>query len=358
MRVIISAGGTGGHIYPALAIIKKIKEKEPDSEFLYIGTHNRMEKDIVPEKGIPYEAIEMYGFNKKNLFKNFKTVKCLLQSFKKCKKIIKNFNPDIVIGVGGYVTVPVIVSAKKLGYKTFLHEQNSLPGKSNKYLAKYSDLIGVSFESSIKAFPEGKAVLTGNPCSEDALNVLPVDKRELGLSLNKKLVLIVMGSLGAGRVSDYLKSELKRFKDKDYEVLFISGKSSYDRVKAEKYPDNVKILPFYEGLTRVMKKTDLMVSRAGASTLSEIVALEVPSILIPSPFVANNHQYYNALDLVQKGGAEMIEESSLKDGVLVEAVDKLLKDRDKRWAMKKALRGMQIKESADIILDKIKELIR
>ena len=152
MRVIISAGGTGGHIYPALAIINKIKEKEPDSEFLYIGTHNRMEKDIVPSKGIPFESIEMYGFNKKNLFKNFKTVKCLMQSFKRCRKLIKDFNPDIVIGVGGYVTVPVIVSAKKLGYKTFLHEQNSLPGKSNKYLAKYSDLIGVSFESSIKSF--------------------------------------------------------------------------------------------------------------------------------------------------------------------------------------------------------------
>lgn len=358
MRVIISAGGTGGHIYPALAIINKIKEKEPDSEFLYIGTHNRMEKDIVPSKGIPFESIEMYGFNKKHLLKNFKTVKCLMQSFKKCRKLIKDFNPDIVIGVGGYVTVPVIVSAKKLGYKTFLHEQNSLPGKSNKYLAKYSDLIGVSFESSIKAFPEGKAVLTGNPCSEDALNVLPIDKKELGLTSSKKLVLIVMGSLGAGRVSDYLMGELKGFKNKDYEVLFISGKSSYDKVKAEKYPDNVKILPFYEGLTKIMKRTDLMVSRAGASTLSEIVALEVPSILIPSPFVANNHQYYNALDLVQKGAAEMIEEANLKDGVLVSMVDKLLLDGNKRIEMKKALKGMQIRGSADIIYNKIKELIR
>ena len=358
MRVIISAGGTGGHIYPALAIINKIKEKEPDSEFLYIGTHNRMEKDIVPSKGIPFESIEMYGFNKKHLLKNFKTVKCLMQSFKKCRKLIKDFNPDIVIGVGGYVTVPVIVSAKKLGYKTFLHEQNSLPGKSNKYLAKYSDLIGVSFESSIKAFPEGKAVLTGNPCSEDALNVLPIDKKELGLTSRKKLVLIVMGSLGAGRVSDYLMGELKGFKNKDYEVLFISGKSSYDKVKAEKYPDNVKILPFYEGLTKIMKRTDLMVSRAGASTLSEIVALEVPSILIPSPFVANNHQYYNALDLVQKGAAEMIEEANLKDGVLVSMVDKLLLDGNKRIEMKKALKGMQIRGSADIIYNKIKELIR
>ena len=213
MRVIISAGGTGGHIYPALAIINKIKQMEPNSEFLYIGTHNRMEKDIVPKKGIPFKSIEMYGFSKK-LLRNLKTVKCLFKAFKECREIIKEFNPDIVIGVGGYVTVPVIVSAKKLGYKTFLHEQNSLPGKSNKYLSKYCDLIGVSFESSINLFPKNKAVLTGNPCSEDALNAPVLLKSTLGLSSNKKLVLIVMGSLGAGRVSKYLEKELTQTEQK------------------------------------------------------------------------------------------------------------------------------------------------
>ena len=252
MRVIISAGGTGGHIYPALAIINKIKEKEPNSEFLYIGTHNRMEKDIVPSKGIPFKSIEMYGFNKKHLFKNFKTVRCLFKAFQDCKKMIKNFKPDIVIGVGGYVTVPVIMSAKKLGYKTFLHEQNALPGKSNRFLSKYCDLIGVSFESSLKYFPSGKVVMTGNPCSEDALKVPSVVKSSLGLSVNKKLVLIVMGSLGAGRVSKYLEDELLKFKNKNYEILFVTGKSSYDEVASHSYPDNVKVLPFYEGLTKVM----------------------------------------------------------------------------------------------------------
>lgn len=356
MRVIISAGGTGGHIYPALAIINKIKEKEPDSEFLYIGTHNRMEKDIVPKKGIPFETIEMYGFNKKNLFKNFKTAWCLFRSFDRCKKIIKKFNPDIVIGVGGYVTVPVIVSAKKLGYKTFLHEQNSLPGKSNKYLSKYSDLIGVSFESSLDLLPKGKAVLTGNPCSEDALKVKPVSKKELGLSDDKKLVLIVMGSLGAGRVSNYLKNELKKFEGQDYEVLFVTGKGSYDNVMKEKYPKNVHIIPFYEGLSSVMKKTDLMVSRAGASTLSEIISLEVPSILIPSPFVANNHQYLNALDLVNNKAAVMLEEKNLDDGVLFEEVNKLINNPVALHDMKNNLKKLQVPDSATVIYDKIKEL--
>ncbi len=357
MRVVISAGGTGGHIYPALAIIEKIKQKEPNSEFLYIGTHNRMEKDIVPKKGIPFKTVEMYGFNKKHLFKNFKTVKCLFKAFNDCKKMIKEFNPDIVIGVGGYVTVPVIVSAKKLGYKTFLHEQNSIPGKSNKFLCKYSDMIGVSFESSLKRFPKGKSVLTGNPCSESAKNVLEIDKKKLGLDSNKKLVLIVMGSLGAGRVSKYLKNELNNFKDKKYEVLFITGKSSYDDVCKNCYPSNVKILPFYEGLTSIMKKTDVMVSRAGASTLSEIISLQVPSVLIPSPFVANNHQYLNALDLVNNDAAMMIEEKNLDDKVLAEAVDDLINNKNKCFKYKNNLKKMQVNDSAEIIYNELKKII-
>ena len=356
MRVVISAGGTGGHIYPALAIINKIKEKEPDSEFLYIGTHNRMEKDIVPAKGIPFKSIEMYGFSKK-IFRNIKTVKCLFKAFKQCKKMIREFNPDIVIGVGGYVTVPVIVSAKKLGYKTFLHEQNSLPGKSNKFLSKYCDLVGVSFESSLDKFPLGKAIVTGNPCSEDALKAPVLLKSTLGLSATKKLVLIVMGSLGAGRVSKYLESELQKFEGKEYEVLFVTGKSSYDEVMRHSYPKNVKIIPFYEGLTSVMKKTDVMVSRAGASTLSEIIALEVPSILIPSPYVANNHQYLNALDLVNKDAALMIEEKDLSDGVLVKRVDDLINDEIKIKSIKNNLRSMQVKDSASIIYDNLKRVV-
>ena len=357
MRVVISAGGTGGHIYPALAIINKIKEKEPGSEFLYIGTHNRMEKDIVPAKGIPFKSIEMYGFNKKHLTKNFKTIKCLFKAFKECKKVIKEFNPDIVIGVGGYVTVPVIISAKKLGYKTFLHEQNSLPGKSNKFLSKYCDLIGVSFESSLSKMPKGKTVVTGNPCSEDALLAPAVKKSSLGLSENKKLVLIVMGSLGAGRVSKYLENELRKFTGKDYEVLFVTGKGSYDEVTKHSYPKNVKIISFYEGLASVMKKTDVMVSRAGASTLSEIIALEVPTILIPSPYVANNHQYLNAIDLINQKAALMIEEKNLQDGVLFKEVDKLINDAKKIKEIKSNLKKMQVKDSAQIIYENIKKIV-
>ena len=240
MRVIISAGGTGGHIYPALAIINKIKEKEPNSEFLYIGTIDRMEKDIVPKYGIPFKQIEIYGFNRKKILKNFKVVSCLITANKTCKKIIKEFNPDIVIGVGGYVTVPVIKTAKKLGYKTFIHEQNSVPGKANTYLSNYADLIGISFKSSNHYFPKNKVILTGNPCSEDALGVIPCDKKEFNLSDNKPLVLFVMGSLGASKVNDFLIRTMSLFNNKDYEILYVTGKSDYDRIKQINFPRNVR----------------------------------------------------------------------------------------------------------------------
>jgi len=358
MRVIISAGGTGGHIYPALAIIDKIKQQEPDSEFLYIGTHNRMEKDIVPNRGIPFKSIEMYGLNKKNPLKNFKTIKCIFKGFKDCKQMIKEFNPDVVIGVGGYVTVPVIISAKKLGYKTFIHEQNSIPGKANRYLAKYCDLIGVSFKSSMEFLPKEKTILTGNPCSENALEMPATTKTELGLSSNKKLVLITMGSLGSKSVNDVIIKAMNQFKNKDYEVLYVTGRTIYDNVKDINFPKNVKVLPFYENLVKVMKRADLMITRAGASTLSELIALEIPSILIPSPFVANNHQYINALDLIKNDAAFMIEEKDLNDNKLISKIDEVINNPIKLKTMKNNLKNLKIKDSSLMIYNALKGLCK
>ncbi len=356
MRVVISAGGTGGHIYPALAIINKIKEKEPDSEFLYIGTHNRMEKDIVPKRGVPFKAIEMYGFNKKNIFKNFKTLKCIFKGYNNCKKWIKEFNPDIVIGVGGYITVPVIMAGKKLGYKTFLHEQNSIPGKSNIFLQKYCDLIGLSFASSKKYLTKANTYLTGNPCSEEAIRTVAASKKDLGFDTSKKLILIVMGSLGANTVNKYLLSIMPKIKNKNYEILWITGKNA--DFKQEELPKNVKVLPFYESLPRIMKVTDLMISRAGASTLSEIISLEVPTILIPSPYVANNHQYINALDLTSKNAAIMLEEKELDKDILVNKIDEVINDDKTLKEIKNNLKQFKVEDSAEIIYNKIHDLIK
>lgn len=357
MKVIISAGGTGGHIYPALAIINKIKEYEPNSEFLYIGTHDRMEKDIIPSQGIPFKSIEIYGFYRKKLYRNFKTIKYFYKGYKDCKKIIKDFKPDIVIGVGGYVTGPVIYAASKLGYSTFIHEQNSIPGKCNKFLSKYVDLIGISFESSKNLFNSNKIVYTGNPCSEEAIKKESLDKKTFGLSDNKKLVLIVMGSLGSYKVNDFFKKTIKLFNNKDYEVLYVTGKSSYESFSKIKVPTNVKVVPYIEDLTRIMKQTDIMVSRAGATTLSEIEALGLPSILIPSPYVPDNHQYKNAIDLVNKKCAIMVEEKDLNGDILVRKIDELIKDDKKLAEMKKNLNNSGVKNSATFIYENIKSLI-
>ena len=357
MRVVISAGGTGGHIYPAIAIINKIKEEEPNSEFLYIGTSDRMEKDLIPELGIKYAEINVSGLKRKITFDNIKVVYQFLKARKKCKKLIKEFDPDVVIGAGGYVTSPVIWAGKKLGKKTFIHEQNSVVGLSNKYLTRYADKIGVSFESTIEAFPKGKAVLTGNPCSEKAVNMKKAKKEDYGLSKNKQLVLIVMGSLGSRTVNDKIVSFINDFKNKDYEVMFVTGNTYYEKVKKLKTPDNVKIVPFVYGLPSLMKVTDLMISRAGASTMSEILSLNVPTIFIPSPYVTNNHQYKNAMDLVNKNAALILEEKDLDKDKLINLIDSTLNDKAKYNDIKNNLKELGIDNSAEKIYEVLRGMI-
>lgn len=357
MRVVISAGGTGGHIYPAIAIINKIKSEEPNSEFLYIGTADRMEKDLIPELGIKYEEIKVSGLKRKLTLENFKVLAQFLKARNKCKKIIKDFDPDVVIGAGGYVTGPVIWAAKKLGKKTFIHEQNSVVGLSNKYLTKYADKVGVSFESTMKYFPKDKVVLTGNPCSEKALNMKKANKEDYGLSKDKKLVLIVMGSLGSKTVNDKIVSFLDAFRNKDYEVMFVTGNSYYEKVKTLKVPNNVKVVPFVYELPSLMKATDLMITRAGASTMSEILVIGVPSIFIPSPYVTNNHQYKNAMDLVDKNAALILEEKDLTKVNLINLIDKTLSNKNEYNNIKNNLKELGIKDSGARIYELLKGMI-
>lgn len=357
MRAVISAGGTGGHIFPAIAIINKIKKEEPNSEFLYIGTDDRMEKDLIPELGIKYEAIKITGFKRKLTLDNFKTAYYFIKARLRCKKIIKEFDPDIVIGTGGYVTAPVVWAGKKLGKKTFIHEQNSVVGLSNRYLSKYADKIGVSFSSTLDKFDKDKVVLTGNPCSEKAISMKRANKEEYGLTKDKKLVLIVMGSLGSKTVNDKLVSFLNSFRDKDYEVLFVTGNTYYEKVKKTHVPSNVKIVPFVYEMPSLMKVTDLMITRAGATTMSEIMVLGIPSIFIPSPYVTNNHQYKNAMDLVNKNAALILEEKDLTRNNLITMIDKILKNDKEYKQIKDNLKELGITDSSSRIYEILKELI-
>ncbi len=360
MKIIVTAGGTGGHIYPALSIIEKFQKSDPNLKCLYIGTHNRMEKEIVPQKGIAYQEIEIYGFSKTKIARDLKNLFLIKKATKKCLNIMKEFKPDVVIGTGGYVTYPVLKAAKKLHIKTFIHEQNSIPGKSNIWLSKQIDLIGVSFKSTQDLFPNAKKVIyTGNPCGERALNMPKIPKESLGLTKSQKLITIVAGSLGSSSLNAKFKAFLQVIKNEDYEVVFITGKDNYEDFKKDTiFPKNVKILPYLDNLAGLFKESDLIISRAGASTISEILALKKPSILIPSPYVASNHQYYNALDLVNLGVAELIEEKNLNVELIKVTINEILNNANKYQEMLANLNKLNNQNASTIIYEEIGKLLK
>ena len=306
MKIAITAGGTGGHIFPALAIINKIKSHDKNSKFLYFGTTDRMEKDIIPEKGIPYIGIQMKGLNRKNILKNITVLKIYLAAIKKAEVELKKFKPDIVIGVGGYITAPVLVAANHLGIKTIIHEQNSIPGVSNKLLSRFVNKICVSFKESETYFPKKKTIYTGNPRSEEILAMEKGKREDFGFNHKSKFIILVMGSLGSLTMTKKMKELIPSFKDKDYQVLVVTGKGYYDDYKDVKTPNNVKIVPFYDA--KYMKDADLIITRSGASTIAEVTALLLPSIMIPSPYVTHNHQYKNAKALEDKKACKILEE--------------------------------------------------
>ncbi len=358
MRVVISAGGTGGHIYPALAIINKIKEKEKKCDILYIGTTDRMEKDIVPKLGIKYVGIEMEGINRKKLLSNISVFIKYKKAINKAKKAIKEFKPDVVIGVGGYITAPVLIAAHKLKIKTVIHEQNSVPGVSNKLISKYADKICVSLPNTVSYFNKEKTVYTGNPRSEEIINIKPALKKDFGLDEDKKLVLIVMGSLGSTTMTKKIKELVPHFKDKDYQVLIVTGKSYYGEFKKINLSKNVKIVPFLENMINLLKKTDLIISRAGASTIAEITAIGLPSILVPSPYVTNNHQYLNAKELEDYKASKLVSEKDFCPEVIVSLVDDILNNKTLYNEMKKNSLKLGVPSSATKFYDEVKKVIK
>ena len=358
MKVLVVAGGTGGHIYPAVAIINKIKEKEKNAEILYIGTVDRMEKDIIPGLGIDFIGMEMSGLNRKNIFKNIKVLNQFKKAYKRSRKIIKEFKPDVVVGAGGYITAPVLYAAKKLGVPTLIHEQNSIPGLSNKFISRFSDSICVSLPNSLELFPKDKVHYTGNPRSEEIMKVDVLSRETIGFSKDKKLVIVVMGSLGSTTMTEKIKELIPSFNNKDYQALIITGKNYYDNYKDINVSDNVKIVPFMDNLINLMKDTDLMVSRAGASTIAEITAIGLPAILVPSPYVTNNHQYKNAKELEDRGACVIVTEEEFSSKTIITEIEKLLDDSEYYDKMSKSSRELGIDDSATRIYEEIKKLVR
>ncbi|MBQ6498117.1 MAG: undecaprenyldiphospho-muramoylpentapeptide beta-N-acetylglucosaminyltransferase [Bacilli bacterium] len=358
MKVIVAAGGTGGHIYPALAIINKIKEKESDSEFLYIGTSDRMEKDIIPNLGIKFIGLEMTGLNRSNPLSNIEVFRKFNNAIKASRKIIKEFKPDVVVGAGGYITAPVLYAAHKEGIPTLIHEQNSIPGVSNKFIGGFANRICVSLPNSVNLFPKDKVVYTGNPRSEEIIKVDKLSKTKLGFKKDKKLVVVVMGSLGSTTMTKKIKELIPAFNGKDYQVLIITGKKYYDDYKDMELDDNVKIVPFMENLINLLKDSDLIVSRAGASTIAEITAIGLPAILVPSPYVTNNHQYKNAKELEDAGACKIVTEEKFSKDTIIAEIDKLFSNEKEYDNMVKNSKKLGITDSATRIYDEVKRIIR
>lgn len=361
MRVLVSGGGTGGHIYPAISIVRYIKEKYPDSEFLYIGTEKGLESQLVPNQNIPFKTIEIQGFYRSLTLKNFKTVYLFLTSIKQAKKYIKEFQPDIVIGTGGYVCGSVVYAASKLNIPTIIHEQNSVAGMTNKFLSKYVDKVGICFTDAAEYFPKEKVALVGNPRAQE---VMMVDKKkvleEYGLDSDKPTIVIFGGSRGAQTINNAMKEALPLFKGKPYQVLYASGTIYFDEFKEKeeliKQLTNVTVVPYIDNMVDVLINVEALVGRSGATSMAEITALGLPSILVPSPNVTDDHQTKNAKSLVDNQAALMIKDSELTGKLLVEQVDKLMLDDQYRQTMAKASKAEGIPDAMDRLYGLIQEL--
>ena len=345
MRIIIASGGTGGHIYPAITLAQALQKA--GHKITFVGSTGRMEKDVIPAAGFDYIGLDMKIpggslINKANSFVS------IVKAYYKCREIVKDY--DLAIGFGNYISVPLVMAARNRGLKTVIHEQNSFAGKANKYLDQKVDLVIGSYEENKKTFKNPHTLILGNPQSSKAFNIKkdPEVLLNLGLDPDKKTVVIFMGSLGSQTVNKVVIEYLNSLKG-DYQVIYASGKQNYAKARAAvKKKDYICVKEAVDGV-KVLANSSLLVSRAGATTLSEICAMGMPSILIPSPYVPNNHQFYNAMALIDKNAALLLEEKDLSPASLKAIIEKSINDEE----LLKSLHENAIKLSNPKVLDEI-----
>ncbi|MBQ6686601.1 MAG: undecaprenyldiphospho-muramoylpentapeptide beta-N-acetylglucosaminyltransferase [Firmicutes bacterium] len=358
MKVIMTGGGTGGHIYPAIAIADTIRREHPDAEILFVGTQRGMEKDLVPKNGYPIRFITVSGFHRKQIWKNVGTARDLMKGLREAKKILKDFRPDVVIGTGGYVCGPVVRTAHKLGIPCYVHEQNAFPGMTNKMLEQHVEKVFLSFEEAGKYFkqPE-KHVVVGNPIRSSFFMGDSEHYREkLGIAEGEFAVLCFGGSLGAEKINNVMMDAIHTFNGvKGLKLFFGTGKRYYDDIcKALEssgitLEDNIKVMPYIDHMNEYLNACDVVISRAGALTISEITACGKASILIPSPNVTGNHQYHNAKVVADRGGAILIEEKDLTSDEVMKAILYLKNDPTALKKMSLASAEAGCTDSADRI---------
>ncbi len=360
MKAIISGGGTGGHIFPAIAIANALKQKDPDTEILFIGAEGRMEMEKVPAAGYQIIGLEVAGFQRKLTLKNIQVLIKAFKSSRKAKKIIREFAPDVVIGVGGYASGPTLRMASKLGIPCLIQEQNSYPGITNKLLARRVKKICVAYPNMEQFFPKNKIVLTGNPIRQDIADIQ--NKRTeafeyFKLNPDKKTVLIIGGSLGARTINESILHNITNFVGNDIQLIWQSGKSFFaEHAESMK---QVKTCTFTDFITRMdlaYAAADIIVSRAGALSISEICAVGKPAIFIPSPNVTEDHQTKNAMALVNREAALMVKDSDAINE-LWPALENLINDKNKQQTISKNCKTMAKIHAAAEIVNEIYKII-
>ena len=363
-KIIISGGGTGGHIFPAIAIANAVKEILPDVEILFIGANRRMEMKRVPEAGFSIEGLDIYGLQRKlsvkNIIENLKLPFRLYRSTQQAKKIIKKFRPDVVVGVGGYASAPTLRVAASMKIPTLIQEQNSYPGITNKLLAKKADVICTAYDNLERFFPAYKIIKTGNPIRKDILNF--VDKKEaynhFQLDENKKTLAVVGGSLGSRTINESVSMFVKELSDKNIQLIWQTGEHYYQNLPHEyKNLDGIKIMPFVQRMDYLYNIADVVVSRAGALALSELCVVGKPCILVPSPNVSEDHQTKNASVLSDANAAILIPDNKAQEK-LKNAVFELINDTVLCAVMKVNLQKMSQPNAAKQIAEEVIKLIK
>lgn len=359
-RVIISGGGTGGHIFPAISIANALKKLVPDIKILFVGAENRMEMQRVPEAGYEIVGLPVMGFDRKNLLRNVKVLFNLLRSQIKARRIVRNFKPQIAVGVGGYASGPTLKVASMMGIPTLIQEQNSYAGVTNKLLAQSASKICVAYNGMERFFPKDKIIITGNPVRQ---NVLNSDKtkaealKQFGFEEGKKTVLVIGGSLGARTLNNALMNNRERLLQRDIQFIWQTGKIYYKEVSnAMQGVKSVCVKEFISDMGAAYKAADLVVSRAGASSISELQLLGKPVILVPSPNVAEDHQTKNAMALVEKDAAVCVRDSEVNDRLFAE-IENLVYNEHRLNKMSINIKAMANADSADRIAREILKII-
>lgn len=360
-RVIISGGGTGGHIFPAIAIADEIKRRNPNAKILFVGAEGKMEMEKVPAAGYEIKGLQIVGFKRKLALSNFALPFKILKSLSKAKKIIREFKPQVVIGVGGYASGPTLKAATMLKVPTLIQEQNSFPGKTNKLLARKVNTICVAYEGLDRFFPANKIVHTGNPTRKEMVTIEGKANEAyayFGLSSSKKTILIIGGSLGAKTLNESLATELEKI-PADVQVIWQCGKHYHNDLNeriGKSLPENIKLMQFVMRMDLAYAIADIVISRAGAISVSELCLVHKPTILVPSPNVAEDHQTKNAMALVQKNAALLVKDTESRVKLMDEALS-LLANEPKQKEMIRAISELGKPAATEEIVNEAEKLV-